>query len=117
MPLWLKIRNQRVDTGGLCGGGGAYAWSNTSVKEKVGLSAEGPIRGGGVGGGGRGEEIRYNSQSHPTKKNPTLISLKDILILIFLAINVFLSFLQMNFSNFYRHTEKKCPAWSPQCSF
>ena len=26
--------------------GGAYTWSNTSVKEKVGLSAEGPIRGG-----------------------------------------------------------------------
>ena len=24
---------------------GAYAWSNTSVKEKVGLPAEGPIRG------------------------------------------------------------------------
>ena len=26
---------------------GAYTWSNTSVKEKVGLSAKGPIRGGG----------------------------------------------------------------------
>ena len=26
--------------------GGAYTWSNTSVKEKVGLSAEGPIHGG-----------------------------------------------------------------------
>ena len=30
-------------------------WSNTSVKEKVGLSTEGPIRGGGLTGG----EIRY----------------------------------------------------------
>ena len=28
--------------------GGTYTWSNTSVKEKVGLSAEGPIRGGGL---------------------------------------------------------------------
>ena len=47
------------------GGGGAYArrglyegglpWSNTSVKEKVGLSAEGPIRGGVLIGG----EIQY----------------------------------------------------------
>ena len=26
---------------------GTYTWSNTSVKEKVGLSAEGPIAGGG----------------------------------------------------------------------
>ena len=33
---------------------GAYTWINTSVKEKVGLSAEGLIRGGLVGG-----EIRY----------------------------------------------------------
>ena len=30
---------------------GAYTWGNTSVKEKVGLSAEEPIRGGGGGGG------------------------------------------------------------------
>ena len=26
--------------------GGAYTWSNTSVKERVGLSSEGSIRGG-----------------------------------------------------------------------
>ena len=36
-------------------GGGAYTWSNTSVKEKMGLSAGSlyagaPIRGGGGGG-------------------------------------------------------------------
>ena len=31
------------------GRGGAYRWSDTTVKEKVGLSAEGPIR-RGVGG-------------------------------------------------------------------
>ena len=29
----------------------AYTWSNRSVKDKVGLSAEGPIRGGGGGVG------------------------------------------------------------------
>ena len=34
---------------------GSYTWSNTSVKEKVGLPAEGPICGGGLIGG----EIRY----------------------------------------------------------
>ena len=27
---------------------GAYTWSNTSVKEKVGLSARGPVTGGGA---------------------------------------------------------------------
>ena len=26
---------------------GAYTWSDTTVTEKVGLSTEGPIRGGG----------------------------------------------------------------------
>ena len=38
---------------------GAYAWSNTSVKEKVGLSAGPGLygRGGGIGG-----EIRYTFQ-------------------------------------------------------
>ena len=39
------------------GGGvyeGAYTWSNTNVKEKVDLSAEGPILGGFIG-----EEILY----------------------------------------------------------
>ena len=39
--------------------GGAYTWSNTSVKEKVGLSVDGPIRGGGGGGWLIGGEIRY----------------------------------------------------------
>ena len=38
VPLWLKNRNQRVHMGGLMSeGGGAYTWSNTSVKGKVGL--------------------------------------------------------------------------------
>ena len=43
--LWLKNRNQRVHTGGLMRGWAytrrAYIWSDRSVKEKVGLSAEG----------------------------------------------------------------------------
>ena len=47
VPLWLKNRNQRVDTGGGVYTRGAYTWTNTSVKEKVHLSAEGPIHGGG----------------------------------------------------------------------
>ena len=43
--------------------GGAYTWSNTSVKEKMGLSAGSlyagaPIRGGG---GLIGGEIRYTA--------------------------------------------------------
>ena len=50
VPLRLKTRNQRVHTGGLMRRG-AYTWSNTSVKEKMGLSAGGPIRGGGLIGG------------------------------------------------------------------
>ena len=33
--------------GGAYTKGGAYTWSNTSVNEKVGLPAEGPIPGGG----------------------------------------------------------------------
>ena len=41
VPLWLKNRNQRVHTAGLCALAGAYTWSNISVKEKVGLSAGG----------------------------------------------------------------------------
>ena len=45
----LKNRNQRIHTGGLMhrggGGGGAYTSSNTSVKEKVGLSEGGCTRG------------------------------------------------------------------------
>ena len=36
----------------------AYTWSNTSVKEKVGLSVGGCTRGGG--GGLIGGEIRYS---------------------------------------------------------
>ena len=51
-----------IISAGLCVGGlyegRAYKWSNTSVKEKVGLSTEGPIsrgRGGGLTGG----EIRH----------------------------------------------------------
>ena len=43
VPLWLKNGNQRVDIqGDLCAEGlirgGGVTWSNTSVKEKVGLS-------------------------------------------------------------------------------
>ena len=43
VPLcnWLKNRNQRIDTGGKLLRRGAYTWSN---KEKVGVSADGPIR-------------------------------------------------------------------------
>ena len=58
VPLWLKNRNQRVHMGGLMHGGaymrGAYTRSNTSVLEKVGLSA-----GEAIGGGLIGTEIRY----------------------------------------------------------
>ena len=47
--------NALIRRRGLCAEGlirgGAYTWSNTSVKEKVGLSAEGPVLIGG--------EIRY----------------------------------------------------------
>ena len=47
--LWLKNRNQCVHTGGLiCGG--AYTWSNRSVKEKVGLSVGAYTWGGLIGG-------------------------------------------------------------------
>ena len=55
VPLWLKnLEKIGINTfireglcaGGLYEGGRAYAWSNTSVKEKVGLSEWGPIRGG-----------------------------------------------------------------------
>ena len=44
VPRWLESRNQHVHTGGLKRMR-AYTWSNTSVKEKVGLSERGPIRG------------------------------------------------------------------------
>ena len=37
------------------GGGGAYTWSNTSVEEKIGLSAGGLYTGAVISG-----EIRYN---------------------------------------------------------
>ena len=86
VPLWLKNRNQRVDTGGgLCAeGGGAYTWSNTSVKEKVGLSAEGPIRGGlieekygiirncSVFLEGMGLEVLHTGTSHYSDRAPDL---------------------------------------------
>ena len=58
-PLWLRNRNQRVHMGGLMregayimGGGEIYTWSNTSAKEKVGLSAGGLYAAGGrlIGG-------------------------------------------------------------------
>ena len=31
-------------------GGSGYTWTSTSVKEEMGLSAKGPIRGGLIGG-------------------------------------------------------------------
>ena len=55
VPLWLKTRNQRIHTGKIMRGGGAYTWSNVSVKEKVRLSAGAYTRGGGLIGG----EKRY----------------------------------------------------------
>ena len=39
---------------------GAYTWSKTSVKEKVGLPAWRTLRGGGGGGGVISGEIRYS---------------------------------------------------------
>ena len=54
--LYLKsyISGSKIGTNafireGICAGG-AYTWSNKSVKEKVTLSAGGPIGKGGVGG-------------------------------------------------------------------
>ena len=60
VPLWLKNRNQHAHMGTLMRWGEhmqgwAYTWSSTSVREKVGLSAWG----GGKGGGLIGGEIRY----------------------------------------------------------
>ena len=40
VPLWLKNRNQRIQTGGLMRGRGANTWSNRSVED---LSAGGGL--------------------------------------------------------------------------
>ena len=47
VPLWFKNRNQRVICAGgsYKGGGGTYTRSNTSVKEKMGLSVGGAYQG------------------------------------------------------------------------
>ena len=44
----LKIGINEFIREGLCAGGGAYTWSNTSVKEKVGLSAGEGLIGGEI---------------------------------------------------------------------
>ena len=48
--------------GGGGGGGSTSAWTSTSVKEEVGLSAKGPIRGGLMRAGGGGGVIRGLAQ-------------------------------------------------------
>ena len=57
--IGINALTRWIMRGGAYTRGRAYTWSNTSVKEKMGLFAEGPMRGGLIGG-----EIRYVFHKH-----------------------------------------------------